>query len=81
LGGFDKDQSKNMKIEQPREVTALHRLTNDARAQRSHSSEGKGDPLNQDTKVTSQKAIYSSLSISGQKSSSCKPIQINQKNS
>jgi hypothetical protein len=27
-----KDQSKNMKIEQPREVTVLHRLTNDARA-------------------------------------------------
>jgi hypothetical protein len=70
-----------MKIEQPQEVIALHCLTNDARAQRFHSSKGKGDQLNQDTKVTNQKTIYSSLFVSGQKSSSHKPIQINQKNS
>jgi hypothetical protein len=62
-----------MKIEQPQELTALHRLTNNARAQRSHSSEGKGDQLGQDTKVTIQKAIYNSLFVSGQKGSSRKP--------
>jgi hypothetical protein len=50
-GGSDKDQNKNTKIEQPREVIALHRLTNDARAQRSHSSKGKGDQLSQDIMI------------------------------
>lgn len=35
---------ENTKIEQPREVTASHRPADDARAQRSRSSEGEGKP-------------------------------------
>ncbi len=55
--GSDKDYSKNTKIEQPQEITALHRLTNDARAQRSHNSKGKGDQFSHDIIIKKTREI------------------------
>lgn len=64
LGALKK--SENTEIEQPREVTA--RPTDDARAQRSRSSEGKGSQPSQATKATSQNTIHSSPNVSGNSS-------------
>lgn len=61
-------QGENTKIEQPREVTASHRPTDDARAQRSRSSEGKGTQPSQATKATSQNTIHTSSDVSGKSS-------------
>jgi hypothetical protein len=52
-----------------------HRPTDDARVQRSRSSEGEGSQPSQATKATSQNTIHSSSNVSGK--SSRQPIQEN----
>lgn len=73
LGALGKGE--NTEMEQPREVTASHRSTDDARAQRSRSSEGMGSQPSQATKATSQNTIHSSSNVSGKSSR-----QLTQKN-